>query len=557
MKLGFKEKIIISMILVSMIVSVLLSYVFYVNSVNVIEEHYTESVTDSLTVCAGMFDDVMKEAYYTAVNASADDKIEALVQTYQQDKSQALLEQISSYRSKDIDSIYCYLPAQQVALMATKSELAELACNEEDIQWLTQIIQKRANPLSPRYGIDDMSLIKKQIFTYTKAVSNGEAYIIVNVDERNIFFGCLQGYGNFSDGSSYITTPDRRIASSTNLKLLGQAAPAPQDDVLITTVTAPLSGYQLATIADRSVITGDITRTRNEIFFLALIFNLLASIPILIIVGRMMRPVKNLQSTMLQVSQGDLSVRAEIYSDDEIGMLSEGFNNMIQQVEDLIDALVTEKLLKKEAEIEALKYQITPHFMYNTLNSIKYAAILQNSSEIAEMLEAFIELLQISASDRGAFISIKQEVHMVQNYVKLQMFRYANSFIVEFDVSPETEACYIPSLLIQPLVENAILHGIDLKRSDGHIIVRVVIADDELAIKVEDNGRGMTAEDLDLLMRGERRSKFSGIGVRNVRERLTLYYGEKGKLNFYSSSNHGTSAVITLPISYHAEEYTI
>ena len=146
---------------------------------------------------------------------------------------------------------------------------------------------------------------------------------------------------------------------------------------------------------------------------------------------------------------------------------------------------------------------------------------------------------------------------MVHNYVKLQMFRYANSFDVQFDVSPEIEDCYIPGLLIQPLVENAILHGIDLKRSDGVITVRVLRDNKELAIKVEDNGRGMTAEDLTRLMNGERKSKFSGIGVRNVRERLQLYYGKQGNLAFYSRENHGTSAVITMPVSYDAEEYTI
>lgn len=562
MKLSLQEKIISSILLVSMVVSVVLSVVFYNNSVEVIETNYVSSVTDNLTVCAGMFDDIMKDTYYAAVNVASDETVQKLIQNYNEINESELLKLLSSYRGSGMDSVYCYLPQEQLLLKATKSELVAQPCSEEDLAWLEQITAEQENPLSPQYHTDETELLKKQSFIYTKPVRSVDgaemaADIIVNVDERDIFFGCLQGYGDFSDSSSYIETPDGRIASGTNLKQLGKVVPESEGDVLITSVTAPLSSYRVTTVANRSVITGDIATARNKIFLMALGFNLLAIIPILMIVRRMMRPVNNLTETMLQVGQGDLAVRAEVYSDDEIGKLSEGFNHMIQQVEDLIDALVTEKLLKKEAEIEALRYQITPHFMYNTLNSIKYAAILQNSSEIAGQLEAFIELLQISASDRGSFIPVRQEIHMVQNYVKLQMFRYANSFTVSFDVMPETENCYIPSLLLQPLVENAILHGIDLKRSDGHIIVRVGMDEQELVIKVEDNGHGMSPEDLELLMSGKRRSKFSGIGMRNVRERLRLYYGEKGELAFYSSEKQGTSAVIRLPVSYDAEEYTI
>ncbi|MGM9631380.1 sensor histidine kinase [Butyricicoccus sp.] len=562
MKLGFRQKSILSMIFVSMIVSIALSAVLYNNSVDVIEENYTDSATNSLTVCAGMFDDMMREAYYTAINAAADTELQQLVQDYDSSAVPEILEQLASYRNGSIDSVYCFLPAQSLALKVTQSEQLAQPCSEEDVLWMYRLTDVQDDPLSPQYVTDETSVVKKQIFTYAKPVHNttdGQTvgYIIVNVDERDVYFSCLQGHGNPGRGSGYIITPDGRVASGTNLKLLGTQRKEPQDSMLVTSVTAPLSQYEMTIVADRSVITGDITRTRNQIFLIALLLNLLACIPILVIVTKMLRPLKNLEETMDQVSQGDLTARTVVQSEDEIGRLSKGFNDMIGQVEDLIDQLVTEKLLKKEAEIEALKYQITPHFMYNTLNSIKYAAVLQNSSEIAEQLEAFIELLQLSASDRGAFITMEQEIHMVQNYTKLQLFRYANSFIVDFDVSPDIVHCYVPSLLIQPLVENAILHGIDLKKSDGRIVVRAAKEGDMLAISVEDNGRGMTEDDLNQLMSGERRSKFSGIGVRNVRERLQLYYGEKGKLAFYSGAQYGTVAVITMPASYDAEEYTI
>ncbi|MGN1014694.1 MAG: histidine kinase [Butyricicoccus sp.] len=542
--------------------SAVLSVVFYNNSVAVIENNYISSVTANLTVCAGMFDDIMKNAYYTAINVSSDTAVKQLAQEYEPHNEAELLDLLNHYRNGEIDSVYCFLPEENMLLKATKSETVAQLCSSEDSAWLKNETREQENPLSPAYHTDETELIKKQVFTYSKPIVSADgtktaAYIMVNVDERDIFFGCLQGYGDTGSGSSYITTPDGRIASSANLKQLGQEESKPDRTMLCTSVTASLSGYRLTTVADRSVITRDIANTRNKIFLLVLGFNLFAVIPILILVHRMMRPVKNLTETMAQVGQGDLTVRAEVYSEDEIGELSRGFNTMIQQVEDLIDELVTEKLLKKEAEVEALRYQITPHFMYNTLNSIKYAAMLQNSTEIAEQLNAFIELLQMSASDRGSFITVQQEIHMVQNYVKLQMFRYASCFTVSFDVLPETEQCYIPSLLIQPLVENAILHGIDLKRSDGHIAVRVCFDGQRLAIKVEDNGSGMTAEELQRLMNGERRSKFSGIGVRNVRERLNLYYGDNGELRFSSIQNQGTQAVITLPVSYDAEEYTI
>lgn len=562
MKLGFRQKSILSMIFVSMIVSIALSAVLYNNSVAVIEENYTDSATNSLTVCAGMFDDMMREAYYTAINAATDTELQQLVQDYDSSTDPQILERLASYRNGSIDSVYCFLPSQSLALKVTQSEQLAQPCSEEDVLWMYRLTDVQDDPLSPQYVTDETSVVKKQIFTYAKPVHNttdGQTvgYIIVNVDERDVYFSCLQGHGNPGRGSSYIITPDGRVASGTNLKLLGTQRKEPQDNMLVTSVTAPLSQYEMTIVADRSVITGDITRTRNQIFLIALLLNLLACILILVIVTKMLRPLKNLEETMDQVSQGDLTARTEVQSEDEIGRLSKGFNDMIGQVEDLIDQLVTEKLLKKEAEIEALKYQITPHFMYNTLNSIKYAAVLQNSSEIAEQLEAFIELLQLSASDRGAFITMEQEIHMVQNYTKLQLFRYANSFTVDFDVSPDIARCYVPSLLIQPLVENAILHGIDLKKSGGRIVVRAAKEEDMLAISVEDNGRGMTEDDLKQLMSGERRSKFSGIGVRNVRERLQLYYGEKGKLAFYSGAQYGTVAVITMPASYDAEEYTI
>ena len=201
MKLGFRQKSILSMIFVSMIVSIAWSAVLYNNSVDVIEENYTDSATNSLTVCAGMFDDMMREAYYTAINAAADTELQQLVQDYDSSTDPQILERLASYRNGSIDSVYCFLPSQSLALKVTQSEQLAQPCSEEDVLWMYRLTDVQDDPLSPQYVTDETSVVKKQIFTYAKPVHNttdGQTvgYIIVNVDERDVYFSCLQGHGN-------------------------------------------------------------------------------------------------------------------------------------------------------------------------------------------------------------------------------------------------------------------------------------------------------------------------------------------------------------------------
>ena len=422
----------------------------------------------------------------------------------------------------------------------------------------TATLQETGNRFSPVYNIDTSSTIQRQFFTYGKRVEDAEGNelgrLFVNVDERNIYFKCLQSEET-QNNTCYITQHDL-VVSATDTGVLESRVQELENAVTVSVCTA-MTDYSLISISDLSAITADLRSTRNWILVVTLLLNLLLCIPVFWIVRGMMRPMGELEERMQRVKEGDLTVRAAVYHHDEIGSLSENFNDMIEQIELLIDELVTERMLKKEAEIEALQYQITPHFMYNTLASIRYAAALENSDTIASLLQAFIELLRLSASDRGAFITVQQEMQMVENYVKLQKFRYQDSFDVEIDIAPETKQFYVPRLLVQPLVENAILHGLNHREQGNRIVIRVMQHGRQLAIKVEDNGVGMTQEEIRNLLNGTRRSKFSGIGVSNIRERLRLYYGEQGNLQYYTVQDRGTTAVITLPASDDPDAYTI
>ncbi|MEE0327021.1 MAG: sensor histidine kinase [Butyricicoccus sp.] len=559
MHLSFRAKISLTIITVSMAITCVLSMVFYQQSARTVQNNYTQAQMQQLTACAKAFDDTMLDAYSACVYAVND---ETLRQCIQQRDLHQIGDILDTYRSKNknIDSISCYLPSSQTFLKVNANGLTEVQVTEEITQTLQQVLEGNdENRLSPVYARDATSVTQDNLFFYSKkAVAlDGEelAQITVGVNEREIFFRCLQNKSS-QDAERFILDGDR-ILSAADIYSLNTQITWPDSGVLVTDVAMPTTEYHIVSIAERSQITEPLRIVRNRILLIAGFLNAAFAVLIFFVVRYLMKPMEELRSSMQQVSGGNLKVRAPVYQNDEIGQLSQGFNSMIAQIEGLIEELVTEKMLKKEAEIEALQYQITPHFMYNTLNSIKYEAILQGSPNTAELLEAFIELLQLSASDRGAFITVKQEMHMVQNYVKLQQFRYADCFQVTFDMQPEAETCYVPRLLIQPLVENAILHGIDHRKRDNQIAIFVLCDNGALAIKVEDHGEGMTSEEIQKLLDGQRKSKFSGIGVSNIRERLRLYYGEKAELRFYSEKQAGTTAVILIPISYDAEEYTI
>ena len=227
---------------------------------------------------------------------------------------------------------------------------------------------------------------------------------------------------------------------------------------------------------------------------------------------------------------------------------------MLDDIQDLIGRVIEEERQKKDAELEALQYQITPHFMYNTLNSIKYAALIKGEKELGGLIGDFVELLQASINKKGTLITVADELHILKNYIHLQEFRYQGSFAVFYDVQQETFGCYIPRLILQPLVENALLHGIDMKGKEGQLIIRGRVEGERLILSIIDNGRGMTQEQIDTLLhsKAKKTNGLSAIGVPNVRERLELYYEDKGGL-IYESSEQGTTASIFLPVQREQE----
>ena len=315
------------------------------------------------------------------------------------------------------------------------------------------------------------------------------------------------------------------------------------------------SGCGIFASVKRSAVLSDLMQMRKYVFGMAAVFVLIAMLAAVYISRIVYKPVQKLMTAMKSISDGEMDTRAEVVSRDEIGLAAEEFNRMLDRIEELIGQLIQEEKKKKDAELEALQYQITPHFMYNTLNSIKCYALIHNEKEIAGVIEDFVELLQTCIRKKGTFLTVAEEMQVLKNYIHLQEFRNGEEYQVVYQMEQEAEQCRIPRLILQPLVENALIHGLDLKHDRKQLTIEAYTSGSRLYMKVRDNGRGMTQEQIEELLKkkGKKTKGLTAVGIPNIQERLKLYYGTQAKLTL-ESSGEGTEATIYLPVNRSGDE---
>lgn len=261
------------------------------------------------------------------------------------------------------------------------------------------------------------------------------------------------------------------------------------------------------------------------------------------------RNIQKLQNTMHEVEKGNLKIRANISGRDEICDMARNFNSMMDRIERLLQQVREKEKQKRDAEQKALQAQVKPHFIYNALNSIKYVAHMRNEPEIEEVSTALIELIRAVLGDNNEeFIPLKEEYKYIQHYMKIQQFKYQRNFSMVWDVEEELWDFPIPKLLLQPIIENALIHGIS-RREDGCINVKIYRLKDTVFMNITDNGEGMTDEEIKQLLSEEQKDsrRFRGIGLRNVIERIHLIYGDDFGGKITSLKGMFTSIELTLP----------
>lgn len=269
------------------------------------------------------------------------------------------------------------------------------------------------------------------------------------------------------------------------------------------------------------------------------------------------RPIKRMERTMRAVERGNFDVELPVEGPLEVERLSRRFNLMIHKIRQLMKQIVQEQESKRKHELEALQAQINPHFLYNTLNSVVRMAAMSRGEEVVTMITSLSKLFRISLSKGQNVISARDELEHAHHYLVIQQMRFGRKFRFSITASEEAEACMTPKIVLQPLIENAIEHGLEYSVEEGTIDISADVEDGMLVFRIEDNGAGMDSVKAALLLHGasapdagrepSATGKGSGVAVRNIHDRIRLYYGAPYGLEFKSELEEGTVVWVRMP----------
>lgn len=256
------------------------------------------------------------------------------------------------------------------------------------------------------------------------------------------------------------------------------------------------------------------------------------------------RPVSRLDKAIAKVKDGDLSIQVKVKTSDELGRLTESFNQMVKDLKRYLEDRVQRQKDLNETTLRLYQTQLNPHFLYNTLDTIKWSAKIHQIPEIAVLAENLAVILRKSISSKP-FIQLREELDTIESYIKIQKIRFAGRFLYETEIPDMLEDCVIPKMILQPLVENAIIHGLD-GCANGYICIYAAQKDGILRISVTDDGCGMGQEMLDWMNSPNPAKRDGHLGLYNVIQILKLYYGEEYGIQAESDTS-GTTVTIRLP----------
>lgn len=406
--------------------------------------------------------------------------------------------------------------------------------------------------------------ISKRMFDFNNLEKGSIATVIMSVDQKILSSIC--GNGSKEDPSvNFILNKEQSVVSYPDEDFTGNEI-NPQLNIqefvnvsgYLRNKNVALNQYEDADTGwifynayDRDYMLKDLTRTQGTQLGITVLLLVFALALIFYTVRNLDTSVKSVVSGMQEVKKGNLDVVVPVQSFDEIGTIADNFNEMTVKVRELIQEVTEAEENQKNAEIRALEAQINPHFLYNTLDSINWMAIEKEEYEISKMIRNLGVILRYSVNKSNQIVTIRELADWLEKYISLQQMRFNDAFSYKLNIEEETYTEKVYKLLLQPFVENAIIHGFKEIESGGLLQIDIMAAEHEqgIIIIIEDNGAGMPQEMLKCFNNKEEAIKDEGksIGLHNAFSRMNMYYGEKASWNVSSIEGMGTVITLRLP----------
>ena len=386
----------------------------------------------------------------------------------------------------------------------------------------------------------------EEIFSNVNLGNGG--YVYLTNDSGDIIWHPKQNEiysGRFKEDNKYAATLKDGI---TVENLRGK-------NITLNVRTIGYTGWKLVGVTPSAALGVDGIKFRFFVLFVADLFLFLLAMINAFISDKISNPIKRLDGSVREIESGNLDVEILPSGSYEVEHLGKSIKNMLGRIKVLMSDLVAEHNAKRKSEFDTLQSQINPHFLYNTLDIIVWMIENENSDKAVNIVTALAKFFRISLSKGKNIITVKDEVEHVRNYLMIQNMRFKNRFEYSIDVDEKVLSYSSLKLMLQPLVENAIYHGMEFMDGDGEIDVKVFKEDDSLYFTITDNGLGMSEDMVETLLSKDfvPSKKGSGIGVKNVNERIKLYFGSEYGLKVESEPDEGTKITIHLPAVVYGE----
>ena len=573
-KFSIKTRLVIALLMISIIPLVGISgYSFHIFSA-ALQEKLSASISQTLSMInLNMVSEIEKYQYLCGSICISEEIKKGLLKKDMTDmeKNQAILEIQSMIRNKII------YPAQAKNITVYDTDgnifydLGYDGFYQKDVDRILSQLEEQDQDVwayAHTYRDRNILVLGRRIYEhYSKSRVIG--YTLISIEEKIFSKTVLEPVGLSDSSNIMYMNLDGTVLSSWNRSIaLGEKT----DDELLKKIQERLpkktDSFSIHENGEEQLVTYIFNKNLNQLFvytmpyhyinsevyamlkqiLVVVMFLVLLCIGIVAMVYQgIMSPIKRMLEFCREVSEGKLSVRIQDKHKDELSRLSGSMDHMADTIEHLMDQQKTQEKKKRELELQMLQYQLNPHFLFNTLNSLRFVAAMHKDQIVSDGIQALSSLLQNTLTNKNEYITIQEELENLENYFSILRIRYAGSFEYSFHVEEdELLSCLVPKLILQPLAENSVMHG----SSDNGTVMEIQITcwreNKDVMIELSDDGKGFEVTDDALAPHPERKR----IGVANVNDRIQLNFGRKYGLKINSQPGKGTTCTLTLPELY-------